>query len=146
MSENHVFIKSMECESMLQFILMIFNRCSKFGLFIISVLLFVLLNTGMTFANCSDTLTSEDPYSLAYGDGIDGPYIDNGNGTVTDKGNNLMWQKTDDANLYNWETSCQYCEDLQLGGYSDWLSGSARTETYGFNVNYRFKTLLELIG
>ena len=49
-----------------------------------------------------------------------GPFVDNGDGTVTDKGTGLMWQKTSDGSEKTKETACQYCEDLTLGGYSDW--------------------------
>jgi hypothetical protein len=54
-------------------------------------------------------------------------YFDNGNGTVTDKVTGLMWeQKTDDGgpqdkdNQYTWKDALAYCENLVLGGYSDW--------------------------
>ena len=59
-----------------------------------------------------------------------GPYIDNGDGTVTDSGTGLMWQKeTADINgddVYNssdevtWKNAISYCEGLVLGGYNDW--------------------------
>ena len=49
-----------------------------------------------------------------------GPYVDNGNGTVTDQGTGLMWQKADDGNTYTWRYALQYCEDLSLAGYADW--------------------------
>ena len=49
-----------------------------------------------------------------------GPYIDNGDGTVTDKGTALMWQKADDGDTYTWKDALAYCESLTLGGYRDW--------------------------
>ena len=49
-----------------------------------------------------------------------GPFVNNGDGTVTDKSTGLMWQKTSDGTEKTKETACQYCEDLTLGGYSDW--------------------------
>jgi hypothetical protein len=48
-------------------------------------------------------------------------FIDNGNGTVTDKRTGLMWLK--DANpcgKKTWEDAKRYCENLSYGGHSDW--------------------------
>ena len=38
--------------------------------------------------------------------------------TVTWEGNE--WQRCDDGNKYSWEDANDYCEDLELGGHSDW--------------------------
>lgn len=44
------------------------------------------------------------------------------NGVYVDYGKNLMWQ--DDLNAReirkNWDNAIEYCENLTLGGYSDW--------------------------
>ncbi|MBF0240667.1 MAG: DUF1566 domain-containing protein [SAR324 cluster bacterium] len=47
-------------------------------------------------------------------------YTDNGNSTVTDNITGLMWQKEDDNNTYTWENAGTYCDNLSLGGYTDW--------------------------
>ena len=48
-------------------------------------------------------------------------YVDNGNGTVTDKKTGLMWQKGDNnGETKKWKEALQYCEALELGGYDDW--------------------------
>jgi len=50
-------------------------------------------------------------------------FIDNGNGTVTDRSTGLMWeQKTEDNkdNKYYWDDALDYCESLSWGGYNDW--------------------------
>jgi hypothetical protein len=54
-------------------------------------------------------------------------YTDNDNGTVTDNNTALMWeQKTADGGsrdkewTYTWKDALAYCEDLILGGFSDW--------------------------
>ena len=47
-------------------------------------------------------------------------FIDNGNGTITDKALGLMWQKTDDDIQRAWEDAIQYCEGLNLADYNDW--------------------------
>lgn len=41
-------------------------------------------------------------------------------GTVRDNITNLVWQKQDDATTRTWENAIRYCEDLSLGGYTDW--------------------------
>jgi hypothetical protein len=47
-------------------------------------------------------------------------FIDNGDGTVTDKATGLMWQQAAASGTYNWEPALIYCEGLTLAGYSDW--------------------------
>ncbi len=45
--------------------------------------------------------------------------VDNGDGTVTDKGAGLMWQKAT-AGPMDWHTAMSYASSLSLGGHSDW--------------------------
>ena len=40
--------------------------------------------------------------------------------TVTDNVTGLMWQREDDNQTRNWESALAYCEDLDLGGHTDW--------------------------
>jgi hypothetical protein len=47
-------------------------------------------------------------------------YIDNGDGTVTDDGTGLMWQQSTAPGTYNWQKALDYCESLELAGYTDW--------------------------
>jgi len=42
-------------------------------------------------------------------------FIDNGDGTVTDKETNLVWMKEDDGKERKWEEAKQYCEKLGNG-------------------------------
>lgn len=46
-------------------------------------------------------------------------FIDNGDGTVTDTSTGLMWQQ-ETASQMTWQSALGYCEDLPLGGYTDW--------------------------
>jgi len=46
--------------------------------------------------------------------------IDNGNGTVTDLSTGLMWQQATAPGSHSWQNALSYCEDLSLGGYTDW--------------------------
>jgi hypothetical protein len=48
-----------------------------------------------------------------------GDYVDNGDGTVTDKSTGLMWQKAS-SSIMTWEQALAYCEELNHGGYTDW--------------------------
>ncbi len=45
---------------------------------------------------------------------------DNGNGTVTDRKNGLMWQKKSTAAYGAQEAALKACQDMDLGGHSDW--------------------------
>ena len=45
--------------------------------------------------------------------------VDNGDGTVTDNGTGLMWQKAT-AGPMDWVQAMRYASSLSLGGHSDW--------------------------
>jgi hypothetical protein len=47
-------------------------------------------------------------------------YVDNDDGTVTDKVTDLIWQQATDGKLRDWEGSIQHCEDLVFAGHGDW--------------------------
>ena len=47
-------------------------------------------------------------------------YTDNGNGTVTDNNTGLMWQQDLQNISVTWQVAVTYCEDLDLGGHTDW--------------------------
>ncbi len=47
-------------------------------------------------------------------------YVDNHDGTVTDTATGLMWQQETPDYSMTWEQALAYCEDLILGGYTDW--------------------------
>jgi len=46
-------------------------------------------------------------------------FVDNGDGTVTDKSTGLMWQQKT-AGSMTWKEAISYCEGLSLGGHDDW--------------------------
>jgi len=46
--------------------------------------------------------------------------VDNGDGTVTDIGSGLMWQKATAPGTYTWQQALSYCESLSLAGHTDW--------------------------
>lgn len=45
--------------------------------------------------------------------------VDNGDGTITDNGAGLMWQKATDGRM-NWNDAMSYASGLSLGGHSGW--------------------------
>ncbi len=47
-------------------------------------------------------------------------FVDNGDGTVTDRVTELIWLKETDGKKRAWEPSIQYCENLVFVGHSDW--------------------------
>ncbi len=47
-------------------------------------------------------------------------YTDNGDGTITDNVTSLIWQKTDVYAEMNWADAITHCDNLTLGGQTDW--------------------------
>ena len=47
-------------------------------------------------------------------------FVNNGDGTITDKATSLMWQKVDDGNTYNWKDALNYAKKSELANYNDW--------------------------
>ena len=47
-------------------------------------------------------------------------FVDNNDGTITDRVTNLIWVQKTDGVKRSWEPSIQYCEDLEFAGHSDW--------------------------
>ena len=48
-------------------------------------------------------------------------YKNNGDGTVTDTTTGLMWQQdVSDNDSIAWDSALEYCENLSLGGHTDW--------------------------
>jgi hypothetical protein len=47
-------------------------------------------------------------------------FVDNSDGTITDRATGLMWQQADDGTSRDWEEALAYAEDLGLAGHTDW--------------------------
>ena len=47
-------------------------------------------------------------------------FTDNSDGTVTDNNTGLVWQQDDDNNTYTWSAAAIICENVSLGGETDW--------------------------
>jgi len=46
-------------------------------------------------------------------------FIDNRDGSVTDSVTKMMWEQSGTGEI-GWDASVQYCNQLRVGGYSDW--------------------------
>lgn len=53
-------------------------------------------------------------------------FVDNNDGTISDKATGLMWQKADDGTSRDWENALSYAENLSLAGFSDWRLPNAK--------------------
>ncbi len=53
-------------------------------------------------------------------------FIDNGDGTITDRTTALMWQQNDNGSGKNWQDALAYAESLELAGYDDWRLPNAK--------------------
>jgi hypothetical protein len=47
-------------------------------------------------------------------------FVDNGDGTVTDRATSLMWMKQPKQIALNWEDAVEYCRSLDFQGYKGW--------------------------
>lgn len=47
-------------------------------------------------------------------------FADNGDGTVTDRANGLVWQQADSGRDMEWRDALAYCANLAQGGRNDW--------------------------
>jgi hypothetical protein len=53
-------------------------------------------------------------------------FVDNGDGTVTDRATGLMWQKGDSGKPMDWKDALAYAEGLRCGGHDDWRLPNAK--------------------
>lgn len=47
-------------------------------------------------------------------------FVNNGDGTVSDRATGLMWMQTDSGRGMNWQQALDYAEQLKYAGYDDW--------------------------
>lgn len=52
-------------------------------------------------------------------------FIDNGDGTISDRATTLMWSKSDRGAM-DWVEALEYAESANIGGYSDWRLPNAK--------------------
>lgn len=53
-------------------------------------------------------------------------FVDNGDGTVTDKATGLTWMKYDSKKAMSWFYALKYAENLKYAGHSDWRLPNAK--------------------
>ena len=53
-------------------------------------------------------------------------FVDNGDGTTTDRATGLMWMQADSGTTLNWEEALSYCEGLSAAGYDNWRLPNAK--------------------
>ncbi len=56
----------------------------------------------------------------------DNALVAKGDGTVTDRNFDLMWQRADDGRPRTWREALAYCESLRLSGHADWRLPNAK--------------------
>ncbi|MFI3261825.1 MAG: DUF1566 domain-containing protein [Rikenellaceae bacterium] len=71
----------------------------------------------ITAPSKGDSLYGQDANYLM---GLPMSYVDNGDGTISDLNTGLTWQKTPPTEGMTWYEAIEYCENLELAGYSDW--------------------------
>jgi len=59
----------------------------------------------------------------AYGEN---QFVDNGDGTITDKTTGLTWMQVDSGRAMNWQEALAYAENLEYAGYGDWRLPNAK--------------------
>ena len=47
-------------------------------------------------------------------------FVDNKDGTITDSLTGLMWERVPTSKEMYWHNAMDYCDKLELAGYSDW--------------------------
>ncbi len=57
-------------------------------------------------------------------------FVDNSDGTITDRATGLMWMRTDSGKAMNWQEALKYAEDLVYAGYDDWRLPNAKELQY----------------
>ena len=72
-----------------------------------------------------------------------GPFVDNGNDTVTDSATGLMWQRKGEVNGA-WDAVINACEALSLGGYTDWRLPNYK-ELLSLTDSTRYDPVVDLI-
>lgn len=75
-------------------------------------------------------------YSDSFGNLEKPSFKDNGDGTITNLTTGLMWQKGENERM-SWYEAIKHCQNLKLGGYSDWRLPNIRELNTNLNLTYK---------
>jgi len=75
--------------------------------------------------NAIEPAVGEDYYGQDADYSSDGFSFTTWNDTTIDNNTGLMWQSVPSDDKFSWEEGVEYCEDLELDGFSDWRLPSA---------------------
>jgi hypothetical protein len=78
------------------------------------------------FANGPEIVSIETPCLSVGSCPIEGRFVHNQDGTVTDNCTGLMWQQAIAHHEYAWAEALHYCENLELAGHDDWRLPSVK--------------------
>lgn len=53
-------------------------------------------------------------------------FTNNGDGTISDNNTGLMWEEIPTSDEFTWQEAIDYCNELELGGHSDWRMPSLK--------------------
>lgn len=53
-------------------------------------------------------------------------FVDNGDGTVTDRATGLMWMQADSGKGMDWPSALEYAENMEFAGHDDWRLPNAK--------------------
>ena len=83
--------------------------------------------------------------TLLFSPCLSAAFTDNGDGTISDPGTGFVWQQRQSTTKLTWTEAVTYCENLTLGGFSDWrlpemtaLITLADYSTYSPSINSLF--------
>ena len=62
-------------------------------------------------------------------------FLNNGDGTITDRKSGLMWAKKDNGIPINWPNALSYCHNYSGGGHDDWRMPTIAATARGTSLN-----------
>ena len=71
-------------------------------------------------AACLDPSWAAWPMPNAAGETNAASYLDNGDGTITDRVTSLIWEKAPTTATFGWSAALTHCPQLTLAGHTDW--------------------------
>lgn len=74
-------------------------------------------------------------YEKLFGVADNSRFLDNDDGTVTDRATGLMWQKSENPRM-NWYDAIDSCGKMDLAGYNDWRLPNIKELNTILNLNY----------